>query len=432
MMIYTGYELLWLFFCYSFIGWILETVMAAVKQKQFVNRGAVNTPFCALYGMTAVAITIFGQDLHGGWLFVGSVIVATLFEWIAGHLVERIYHERWWDYSQVKWNLDDYVCLPASVAWGVLALVMMHWGNGLLTRLFQMIPQPVDAIIVWILFAVLMLDIMATTIVASGKSRDARRWESVDQWFTRYTLRLGQKIYSLINTRIEKAYPKARKIEAPEKVTGIFAYGCGFHKIVWLFVIGAFLGDITETIFCRITAGVWMSRSSVVWGPFSIVWGLAIAAATILLYKYRDKSDGMLFVIGTVLGGAYEYACSVFTEIMFGKVFWDYSAMPWNLGGRINLLYCFFWGIAAVVWMKKLYPKISDWIEKVPMKFGKIISWVMILFMCCNMLVSCMALVRSMERQNGIAAEHRWQQVMDKQFDDERLSRIYPNAVNVQ
>lgn len=52
---------------------------------------------------------------------------------------------------------------------------------------------------------------------------------------------------------------------------------------------------------------------------------------------------------GTFIGGAYEYICSVFTEIVFGKIFWDYLGLPFNLGGRINLLYCFFWGIATVV-----------------------------------------------------------------------------------
>lgn len=140
--------------------------------------------------------------------------------------------------------------------------------------------------------------------------------------------------------------------EKEKTETGVFAEGCSFYKIVLLFIIGAFLGDITETIFCRITAGVWMSRSSLVWGPFSIVWGLAIALATWFLYNYRDRSDGFLFAFGTFLGGAYEYICSVFTEIVFGKVFWDYSDIPFNLGGRINLLYCFFWGIAAVVWLK--------------------------------------------------------------------------------
>ena len=175
-----------------------------------------------------------------------------------------------------------------------------------------------------------------------------------------------------------------------------------------------------------------MSRSSVVWGPFSVVWGLGFAIATLLLHRYRNRSDRMLFLIGTVVGGVYEYVCSVFTEIVFGKVFWDYSHMQLNLGGRINLLYCFFWGIAAVIWMKVLYPKVSAWIEKVPVKIGKVISWVMILFMCCNMAVSCMALRRSEQRQHGILAEYGWQRIMDERFDDERLEKIYPNAINTR
>lgn len=93
------------------------------------------------------------------------------------------------------------------------------------------------------------------------------------------------------------------------------------QKLVWLFFIGCLLGDITETIFCRITAGVWMSRSSLVWGPFSIVWGFAIAAVTDLLYKYKDRSDRFLFLMGTALGGAYEYLCSVLSEMVFGSRF---------------------------------------------------------------------------------------------------------------
>lgn len=209
----------------------------------------------------------------------------------------------------------------------------------------------------------------------------------------------------------------------------IFAYGCSFYKIVWLFLIGSFLGDVTETIFCRLTTGIWMSRSSVVWGPFSIVWGLAIAMVTILLYKYRDKPDRNIFIAGTLLGGAYEYICSVFTEMVFGKVFWDYSHLRFNLGGRINLLYCFFWGIAAVVWIKGIYPVISKWIEKIPVKIGKILTWFVIIFMCCNIVVSSLALIRSTQRSQGVPAEQKWQKVLDERFDDERLERIYPNAI---
>lgn len=198
-----------------------------------------------------------------------------------------------------------------------------------------------------------------------------------------------------------------------------------------LFMIGAFLGDITETLFCRVTAGVWMSRSSVVWGPFSIVWGLAIALVTALLYKYKDKGDRFLFLTGTLLGGAYEYFCSVFTELVFGKVFWDYSKIPFNLGGRINLLYCFFWGIAAVVWFKILFPPVEKWIEKIPAVAGKILTWVLLGFMVCNILVSCVALVRYDERGNGVQATNAVQKWADAHYDDAKMKKIYPNAKGI-
>ena len=175
-----------------------------------------------------------------------------------------------------------------------------------------------------------------------------------------------------------------------------------------------------------------MSRSSLVWGPFSIVWGGAIAAATLLLYRYKDRSFGFMFLAGTFLGGAYEYMCSVLSELVFGKVFWDYSAMKFNLGGRINLTYCFFWGIAAVVWMKVLYPRISNWIEKIPVKPGKVITWTIVIFMCVNMAVSGLALLRSGQRAEGVEAASGWQKVMDERFDDARLERIYPNAIDVE
>lgn len=431
-MIYTGYELLWLFLTYSFLGWVLETVVAALKQKRFVNRGLINSPMCVVYGAVAVIITIYLRELQGFWLFLGAAIIATVGEWITGRIIGRVYHERWWDYSQMRWNLDGYICLPVSLVWGALGYLSVRWGNQLLVELFALIPAVAGKVIVWIIVVILIVDALATLIIMSGKSKRLERWEAADAWFTKLSKRLGMSIVKMVNRRIRRAYPRAAETEVAEENPAVFAYGCDFYKVTMLFFIGAFLGDITETIFCRITAGVWMSRSSVVWGPFSIVWGLGIAGATILLYKYRERQDTFLFAAGTFLGGAFEYLCSVFTEIVFGTVFWDYSWMPFNLGGRINLLYCFFWGMAAVVWFKKLYPRISGVIEKIPMRAGKITTWMLVVFMVCNVLVSCMALVRYDERGRGIAAEQEWQQTMDERFPDERMARIYPNAQMVE
>ena len=429
---FTGYELLWLFFLYSFGGWVLETVTAALKQKRFVNRGLVNGPFCVIYGITAVVMTVGLQELTGGWLYLFAVVYATAAEWISGHLIEKIFRERWWDYSDVRWNLDGYICLPASLIFGALGFCTVRFGNRLLLQLLKFLPGVVMRMVLLALVAVLLVDILASCILLFGHSKHAARWAETDERIDEVSEELGSWISRCVERRIRKAYPKIQDVEARLANEKVFAAGCGFYKVVMLFFIGAFLGDITETIFCRVTAGVWMSRSSVVWGPFSIVWGLAIALATALLYKYKNRSDRFLFLIGTLLGGAYEYLCSVFTELVFGKVFWDYSKIPFNLGGRINLLYCFFWGIAAVVWLKLLCPLMENWIEKLPVVGGKLLTWALIVFMCCNVAVSCVALVRHDQRSKGVEATSGWQKWADVHYDDAKMAKIYPNAIETE
>ena len=136
-----------------------------------------------------------------------------------------------------------------------------------------------------------------------------------------------------------------------------------------------------------------------------------------------------IFWAGVFLGGAYEYICSVFTEIIFGKVFWDYSEMQFNLGGRINLLYCFFWGIAAVVWIKGIYPVMARFIDIILKKTGRLLTVFLILFMAMDVCVSVMALIRYDTRSGGQEAVYKWEQSMDKYFGDARMERIYPNAI---
>ena len=173
-----------------------------------------------------------------------------------------------------------------------------------------------------------------------------------------------------------------------------------------------------------------MRRSSVVWGPFSIVWGLAIAMVTQLLYRYKDKPASWLFVMGTLLGGAYEYLCSVFTEVVFGAVFWDYSAIPFNLGGRINLLYCFFWGFAAIAWFKVLFPPISACIEKLPPRGGRVLTWALCIFMAADIAVSSAALVRYNDRLNGVPASNSVEVYLDEHYGNDRMYQVYPKAVH--
>ena len=433
---YTGIELLWLFLLYSFFGWALETAAGTIRQKRFVNRGFTTGPFCTVYGVAAVLMTTILQELRASFLFLlGCMVLGTAVEWFAGKILERLNQKKWWDYSDKRWNFDGYICAQYALLWGILGTASVRWGDPLLAGLYRLLPSFVSTLLTLGAAAVLLLDTAASAatvwhVKRRVKQKDAEKLQQLNSRLASATARLGSRIEARVARRMEKAYPLILEVSEQIARQKVFAGGCGFYKLFWLFLIGAFLGDIVETIFCRLTAGVWMSRSSLVWGPFSIVWGLAIAAATALLYKDREKPDRHLFIIGTVLGGAYEYICSVFTELVFGKVFWDYSKIPFNLGGRINLLYCFFWGIAAVIWIKNLYPLFSGWIEKIPVLWGYILTWILAVFMAVNIAVSSMALIRYDLRAEGKPPKNSVESIIDERFDDARMEKIYPNALS--
>lgn len=434
---YTGIELLWLFLLYSFFGWALETAAGTIRQKRFVNRGFTTGPFCTVYGVAAVLMTTVLQELRASFLFLflGCMVLGTAVEWFAGKILERLNQKKWWDYSEKRWNFDGYICAQYALLWGILGTVSVRWGDPLLAGLYRLLPSFVSTLLTLGAAAVLLLDTAASAatvwhVKRHVKQKDAEKLQRLNSRLASATARLGSRIEARVARRMEKAYPLILEVSEQIARQKVFAGGCGFYKLFWLFLIGAFLGDIVETIFCRLTAGVWMSRSSLVWGPFSIVWGLAIAAATALLYKDREKPDRHLFIIGTVLGGAYEYICSVFTELVFGKVFWDYSKIPFNLGGRINLLYCFFWGIAAVIWIKNLYPLFSGWIEKIPVLWGYILTWTLAVFMAVNIAVSSMALIQYDRRAEGKPPKNAVESIIDERFDDARMEKIYPNALS--
>ena len=424
------YTLSVIYLVYSFLGWVGETVVATIKGRQFTNRGMASGPFCFVYGTAGVLLAVGLADLRTNWLalFAGSFLIATVVEWVTAKFLERVHHRRWWDYSGKKFNLDGYVCLQYSVLWGVLGAVSVRWGNDLLLRLCAVFPPLLFHIAVWVSMSIAALDQISAAVVVERYAAKHPRLEQLGQELGKGKSRLQQKIAASVERRIQKAYPEAAR---PEPTTTA-EKAMSFSDLVWLFVVGAFLGDVVETIFCRVTAGVWMSRSSLVWGPFSVVWGLALVLAAVLLLGSERKSESRIFWFGVILGGAYEYVCSAVTELLFGTVFWDYSGFKFNLGGRINLLYCFFWGIAAVAWIRYGYPLVAKGMNKLKTHIRPWMTAALAVFMAVNMGVSALAMARYDARTSGVEAATPLAVFLDAHFDNARMERIYPNAKKVE
>ena len=439
-MYYTLYQLAWFFLAYSLAGWCVSVAAAAVRRHTFVNSGFLNLPLKPSYGFGAVLFAIFLPELtdHPFFLVLGGAVIAAVVTFVTGCLLERIFHRRWWDYTRQHFQFEGYVSFPLLLVWGLLALVSIWFLDPILAGLLDRIPRLAGLIALLVCCGLAALDFVVSLVSLLQLRFRLQRLSRLSEDFRDLSAVFGNAITRRVQHRVLGAHNlETEKLleaqaEVPEK-SGVFAEGCCFHKLVWIFVIAAFLGDIIETLFCRVTAGVWMSRSSLIYGAFSVVWGLGAVMFTAVLYKYKDRSDRYVFLAGTILGGAYEYACSVFTELAFGTVFWDYSHIPFNLGGRINLLYCFFWGIAAVVWIKGIYPKLSGLIERIPPKIGRIGTWILVVFMMCNMVLSALALARYTQRQTAPNAPSTGlSDFLDRHYPDERIVKVYPNAILVE
>ena len=309
-----------LYLVYSFLGWVGETVVATFRSKRFANRGMAAGPFCFVYGTTAILMAVGFADMRTKpvVLFVACMLTATVVEWFTAKLLERLHNRKWWDYSDKKFNLNGYVCLQYSVLWGALGMVTVLWGNGLLLRLCALVPDWLLHPLVWVALGIAALDQLGSAVLVGRYAAQHPVLEQLNQKLEARSDTLRRRIAMYVEKRIQRAYPEAAR-QQPTAVQKGKADFLSAADLLWLFVIGAFLGDMVETVFCRLTAGVWMSRSSLVWGPFSVVWGLALAMTTVLLRQNQDKSDRYLFAFGTVLGGVYEYVCSAVTEALFGN-----------------------------------------------------------------------------------------------------------------
>ena len=122
---------------------------------------------------------------------------------------------------------------------------------------------------------------------------------------------------------------------------------------------------------------------------------------TLGLNWLRKKRDAWIFLGGFVIGSVFEYICSWVQEFLFGTVSWQYDEMPFNLNGRINLLYSIFWGVLALLWVKGIYPWMCRLVNRIPNKIGKPLTWVLLVFMILNSAISGLAVARMSARYAG-------------------------------
>ena len=167
---FSLYHVLAFFLIYSCTGWCLEVIFAAATTGQLVNRGFLNGPVCPIYGFGMIIVLFALTPLQDSvlLLYIGGVILPSALELVGGWALYKLYHTRWWDYSDFPFNIGGYICLQFSLLWGVGTLVVMRIVHPVVAGLVDMVPPFIGLVVMCVLYAVYAADVVVTAFAASG------------------------------------------------------------------------------------------------------------------------------------------------------------------------------------------------------------------------------------------------------------------------
>ena len=200
------------------------------------------------------------------------------------------------------------------------------------------------------------------------------------------------------------------------------------YNLFWIFIVGCVVGWFVEGVFSLIKWREFINHSAVVIGPFNMAYGLGALMLTALLYKFRDEKNIKIFLIGFIGGSILEYVMSWGMELVLGFTAWDYSRKPLNLNGRICVRYSLFWGLLGVVWIKYIYPFITKLLEKMDKNLGKRLAIFLSIFLVFDIFLTGVAINRARDKEKGIDAKYKYEEVLDKTFNKEYLKNMYNDS----
>lgn len=454
-------DLLWYFVIFSFFGWVASSFRSLLLEKKFSNNGFLTSPFCPMYGFSAVICYTALKPFENSKLilFIGSTLILSALMVVVGVLVEKTLKFKPWDFSSSKFSIGNYITFPYALFLGLLGMLLVGLIIPVLRTAVEAIPFWVSLILVLSFCGIIAIDYvfsMITTIrllrrIAKLKNSS----ELMNKGATEVEIQELEENYNrlftenILRKRLAHAYPDlthmtyVKQINAKieeikqdnmkeytqtfeSKEDKPFAYGFCFTKLFYLFVIGSFIGTILETIWAFCVDGHFEMRVGMVYGPFIPVYGGGACFLTAALYKLYKLNDTLVFVISAFVGAGFEYFCSWLQEQMFGTVSWDYSDTPFNLDGRTNLMYALIWGFLGLVWVRYLYPWTAKLIEKIPKRAGAIITTFLIVFMAFNGFMSVTATARWTQRTEGVPASNSFEKYLDEKFDNEKMEFLFP------
>lgn len=210
-----------LYFLYCIIGYIVECSYCSILNKKIVlNRGFMIGPYLPIYGTGAMCIIFLLKKYFDDPipLFVMSSLIATIIEYFASYVMEKVFSARWWDYTDRKYNINGRVCLKNSIFFGLGSFFIVYLVNPFLIKLLLSFNRLILIILGILFFSICITDLVVSilTIYKIRSNSLTINKDSTEEISEQVMKHLKKNIY--FYKRLLNAYPTIDKINAYKKL----------------------------------------------------------------------------------------------------------------------------------------------------------------------------------------------------------------------
>ncbi len=215
----TYYKLLSFFFLYAFLGWCAEVVYATILERKFVNRGFLSGPVCPIYGFGVLFVLLLLKPLshHILLLFLGSVLLTSALEFLTGFVLEKVFNDKWWDYSHRRFQILGYVCLEFSLLWGAACVLVVRLIHPVLDALVSRFPSVLGKMLPFAFLAVFLADAAITVSSMLKLKRNLRLLREISRELKSFSDEFGEKLSEGVLSAMEFAEEEKKRAEAAKE-----------------------------------------------------------------------------------------------------------------------------------------------------------------------------------------------------------------------
>ena len=177
------------YFAFSVLGWIWESIYCTIKERKWQNRGFLYGPLCPIYGFgSIVALFVYDLILLGtvpklSWwmILLAGFFFSMILEYPTSYILEKKFHARWWDYSDLPLNINGRTSVPTSIGFGIGAIIIMNYLIPSYEKILVIIPATIIAVLCVIFVALHSSDFTLTVSNLTNFQRNIDELEKVFQ-----------------------------------------------------------------------------------------------------------------------------------------------------------------------------------------------------------------------------------------------------------